>query len=200
MPPSKKNPANKPVLFGQTTSDTEQFHEGDSLAWENFTPSWVPGYDEHVKANTIEGNRHLSRSQKDTLLQQLGAAPKQLTARVAWVRARGVDGGRSYNASIDQSGWRRKGYRPATTADLEQHGFQLPPTAHVDVDGTIRREDCDLWIVDESRARAFDRMHAEYNAQFHALGPIDTRDSDVPYIGVEAEERRNAIDLTELKE
>lgn len=197
---SKKNPAEKPLVFAGSTTDSQQLHEGDEFAWEHFTPAWVPGYDEHVKANEIARNPRLTRGQKEKLLQDLGAAPKELSARVAWVRARGADGGRSYNASIDQASWRRKGYRPATVEDLAQHQLVLPPTAHVDTDGTIRRVDCDLWIVDESKARAFDRMHAQMNADFHSLKAAETQDGEVPYIDVLEEERRNAIDLTSLQE
>lgn len=195
-----RDPASKPLLFGTTKSDTETFHESNAYAWEHMSPGWVPGYDEHIKANAIAANPHLSRARKEQMLADLGAAPKQLSARVAWVRTRGVDGSRSYNASIDQSAWRRKGYRPASLDDLTAAGFSIPDTAHLEADGSVRREDCDLWIVDESRARAFDKAQAEFNADFHAFRPAETRDSDVPYIDVLEEHRESITDLSTLQD
>lgn len=179
------NEKKKPLLWAQETSDSEQLHEADAYAWENFTPGWVPGYDEVVKANTIAGNPTLSRQMKEHYYKQLGTGPRALPGRLKWVRVAGVDGARSYNASVDLAEWRRQGYRPATLAVLEEAGMRLPPTAYVDVDGTIRREDTALWFVDEARAQANDRKRDQYNAEFHSIRARETGNSEVPFIEVE---------------
>jgi hypothetical protein len=190
----------KPTLWGSPVTENDRNHAADEYAWEHFTPAWVPGYDEYIKANEIEGNRMLSRAMKDKLLKDLGVRPKKLPIRVTWVRVAAPDGGRSYNASIDLAAWRRQGYRPATLEILHAAGMQLPPTAYVDSDGTIRREDVALWFVDEERAAANDRSQARYNAEFHALKPAATGNPESPYINVEEHSSHRQLTLSEIKE
>lgn len=190
----------KPTLWGDTVTENERNHYLDEFAWTHFTPGWVPGYDEYVKANEIEGNRTLTRAAKDKLLKDLGVQPKKLPIRVTWVRVAAPDGGRSYNAQIDLASWRRRGYRPANLAILEAAGMKLPPTAFVDADGTIRREDTALWFVDEERAAAYDRAKARSDAEFHAVKGAETGNPEVPFINVEEHASHRQLTLSQIKE
>lgn len=192
--------AKKPTLWGDATTSNERAHLADGFAYEHMTPSWVPGYDEFIKANEIEGNRTLSRTMKDKLLRDLGARPKKLAIHPTWVRVSAPDGGRSYNASVDLGSWRRLGYRPATLEVLETAGMSLPPTAYVDADGTIRREDTALWYVDAERHAANEAAQARFNADFHALKPAETGNPESPYIEVAEHASHRNLTLSQIKE
>lgn len=190
----------KPVLWGNAQNDSVQLHEADDYAWDNFTPGYVPGYDEVVKANEVANNRSLSQTAREKLYTQLRAQPRALPVEFHWVRVAGIDGGRSYNASVDLATWRRQGYRPATMQVLEEHGFKMPPTAHEEADGTIRREDVALWYVDAERARRNKIEQARFNADFHAVRNVETGNSEVPFFEVAGEEAHRGKTLTELKD
>jgi hypothetical protein len=190
----------KPLLWGANTSVNVQEHEANEFAYEHFSPAWVPGYDEHLKANEIAQNPLLTQAQKEHLFSVIGAGPKKLPIRVAWVRVTAPDGGRSYNANVDLSSWRRRGYRPANVETLTAAGMRVPDTAWIDSDGTIRREDTALWFVDEERAARGDRERDRFNAEFHALKAAPTGNAEVPYIEVEEQAQHRQLTLSEIKE
>ena len=190
----------KPVLWGNETPESVRAHTADDFAWENFTPSWVPGFDEFQKANEIAACRTMSRSAKERIYSQLGAGPKKLAIFPKWVRVTSPDGGRSYNANIDLTSWRRLGYRPATVEILEAAGMRLPDTAYVDADGTIRCEDTALWYVDAERHERNRRERARFNAEFHAFKDIETGDPESPFIEVEEHEHHKQLTLAQVKD
>lgn len=172
--------AKKPLLFGVQTNDSEVKHFADEYAYENFDPSYVPGYGEQQKANDIATSQQLTTAQKAAYYQRYGKQPGQMPAELMWVRVSGVNGAHSTNAAITATEYRRKGYRQATVADLEKHGWGMPPTAHVEADGSIRREDVALWIVDGERARYNAAEQAAINAEFHALKPSEGHGTSTP--------------------
>jgi hypothetical protein len=195
-----KNPSEKPVLWGNNTTDSAQIHEEDNYAWEHFTPGYTPGYSEVVKVNQLAQSTVLTTAQKEKLYKELRARPRELPMRLKWVRVSGPDGGRSYNANVDLATWRRLGYRPCTIDVLTNAGMKVPPTAHVETDGTIRREDVALWYVDAARARRNEIEQARINADFHSMRPIETGNSEVPVIDVEDHASHRQKTLTEIKD
>lgn len=187
-----KDTSKRPILWGNQTTDTEAVAgiEGTFL-FEERDPSYVPGHGEIVMANDI-AKGHLPEHEKRRYYERFGTGPKALPMDLAWVRVSGVDGNRSYNADISAADWRRKGYRPATLDDLKKQGWEVPPTAHVEADGTIRREDVALWIVDGDRARALEAYQARVNAEFHAIQAREAHDGTPISV---AEERREILNL-----
>lgn len=164
-----KDTSKKPILWGTATTDTEAVAgiEGTFL-YEERDPSYVPGHGEIVMANDI-AKGDLPESEKQKYYARFGASPQQLPADLCWVRTTGINGARSYTADVSAAEYRRLGYRPCKVEDLESLGWGIPPTAHVEADGTIRREDTALWIIDGARARALEQYRARVNAEFHAV-------------------------------
>ena len=164
--------AGKPLVLPQDLPDTIRASMADAFLWEERTPDYVPGHAELVMANEISANRRLSTEEKEKHFQRLGTRGGPLPAELGWVRILGVNGGYSASASIDAAEWKRKGYKPAREEDLKRLGWKLPPAAHVEPDGTIRREDTALWIVDGDLARLHERRRLE--AARDSDKPVDT--------------------------
>ena len=80
----------------------------------------------------------------------------------------------------------RDGYRPATVDDLRSVGFGLPVAGEVLPDGSIRREDTRLYIVDGDKARELEKEANE------AAGDTPEREESHPgdiWTAVEDRER-----------
>lgn len=163
----------KPVLWGTEETETDRDFMADMRISEEFDPSYIPGYSEIAKANDLAAS-NAADSVKRHYYKQIGAAPRELPYQMAWVRVRGVDGERSPNADVGASEWRRRGYRPLPAAELqpggslyEHFGWRMPPAAHVSADGTICREDTQLWAIDGARANALEQARLAYTKEFH---------------------------------
>lgn len=184
--------ARKPLIFPTTETDSIRETMNSPFLYEIGDPSYIPGYGDTIRANDIQNGR-LSREEKETLYQQVGAAPGVLPVDFKWVRVSAPGGGQSYSADVDAAEYRRRGYRPCKVADFarltELYGYQLPPAARIAEDGSIRREDTELFFVDGDRARAYDAWIAQQNELLEKPADVAGRDSHVR-INVEEEKRR----------
>lgn len=156
-----KQKREKPLLFGKESSAQDEVlvrleaGEFDDTIKPFYDASSVPGHAELTLANDMdEGD--LPEHVKESYYKRFGTGPKPLPAELRWVRTHGPDGGRSHNADVAKMRDLREGYRPATVDDLRRAGYGNPITGQVLPDGTIRREDTTLFIVDGERARQLD--------------------------------------------
>ena len=139
----------KPLLFGDKTFDAERLDDV-AFAEDNWDYSYVPGYSEQRRENELL----VKDGKKATPIDKL-----------YWARVGGVDGGTpDYRQRV---GTQRLGYRACTVEDLKERGWAFPPAAYEAADGTIRRDDLALAIVDNARAEK-NRVRQEHiNAEFH---------------------------------
>ena len=126
----------KPLLFGDATLDADRIEEiraQDDIGWDR---SYVPGYSETRRANELR-----VRDGKKPIPQD----------RLQWIRLNHTDG--KEMGDRDMLGWAMQGYQFITMAELEARGFGMPPTAYIDTQGRIRREDLALAFVDNTQAQ-----------------------------------------------
>lgn len=196
----------KPLLFGDTEAAVEA--QAQYAFEREETPDYIPGYTEQIQANAVNDARGSSgmatTARKEHYFKQFGVAPKELPVKLTWVRALGLDGAVNSNVRVQQSEYRKRGYRPATEEDLKTHGYGLPPTAEVAADGSIRRNDVALWVVDGEQAKAYDRFVARKNAEFHSMEnalqtSVDRHGMSETELRVISNERETVTDLSSLR-
>lgn len=124
----------KPLLFGDKTFDGDRIDEIRKVddMWDR---SYVPGYGE--------------RRRENEWLVRDGKKPVP-TIRLQWIRIGHVDGREV--GDRDMLEWAMNGYQFITKEELKQNGYGMPPTAYVDSQGRIRREDLALAFIDEEQA------------------------------------------------
>lgn len=146
---------NKPLLFGDARIEATAIEDIERFEDQGFDWSYVPGYSEQRIMN-----EHAVRD---------GHKPMPLD-RLYWARVARTDGSDvDYREAVNTA---RLGYRACTIEDLKERGWGMPPAAHVAEDGTIRRQDVALAIVDEDRARR-NRVRQEHaNAEFEGRDPM----------------------------
>lgn len=168
----------KPLLWGDTTLDAKRIEEMRAIeaAWDR---AYVPGYSEARRDNEL--------AVRD------GKRPRTIP-RLQWVRVGHLDAKDVGNK--DMLEWAFLGYRFVEEKDLKEWGFGMPPAAHVDASGKIRREDAALAYVDaEQHARNVARQ-AQVNAEFHAQAEEPRRGERGADIEVSSTVRRLA-DISE---
>ena len=139
----------KPLLFGSATIEATAIEDIEKFESQNFDWSYVPGYSEQRRLNE-QAVKH-------------GAKPVPLD-RLYWARVSRTDGSNvDYREAVTIS---RLGYRACTIDDLRERGWGMPPAAHVAPDGSIRREDVALAIVDSDRAEKNSRRQRADTASF----------------------------------
>lgn len=137
----------KPLLFGDPTLDASRIESIRRLddTWDR---SYVPGYSEARRANEW--------AVRD------GKKPIPMD-RLQWIRIGHTDGREI--GDRDMLEWALNGYQFITESELKSRGWGMPPTAFVDSQGRIRREDLALAFVDEAQARKnVERRNALANA------------------------------------
>jgi hypothetical protein len=152
----------KPLLFADERTDAERFdprlHRG------HLDPSRIPGYSEIVQANDIAKaddlifrERNAGRT-KEHFYKQIGASPQPLPVEFMWLRVSGPRGLESPSAMRDLDRYEHaEGFRLASRADLENHGYGFPPAAREAEDGTIRRgPDVALYVRSGEVARMWE--------------------------------------------
>lgn len=145
----------KPLLFGSNQLDAAALEDIEKFEEENFDYSYVPGYSEQRRLNELA----VRDGHKATPMDKL-----------YWARVSRTDGSDvDYRDAVTVS---RLGYRACTIDDLKERGWGMPPAAVVAPDGTIRREDTALAIVDSDRAKKNqvrqDRINAEFEGRNEA--------------------------------
>lgn len=146
---AKEPQAQKPLLFGNAMFEAAALEDIEKFEDENFDWSYVPGYSEQRRMNELRVRD--------------GKKPIPMD-KLYWPRASRVDGTNvDYREAVTVS---RLGYRACTVDDLKERGWGMPPAGHVAPDGTIRREDTVLAIVDSERAAKNLRKQQESNAAF----------------------------------
>lgn len=174
MSDNETKKASKPLLFADERTDAERFdprlHRG------HLDPSRIPGYSEIVQANDIAKaddlvfrDRNKGRTKED-LYHQIGASPQPLPVEFAWLQVSGPRGLESPTAMRHLDHYEHaEGFRLATRADLENHGFGFPPAAREAEDGTIRRgPDVALYVRSGEVARMWEA--AKFADQAHFAG------------------------------
>lgn len=130
---------------------------------DSYDPYYIPGYTEIMKANEIEAaDPHVWHERygktnitKESVLKGIGANPRPLPVNFVPLRAAGADGANNANVNRDLMPYSRWGYRPAKwPEDFTQHGFGQPPGYTVRHDGTLHRDDLQLFVVDGRAERA----------------------------------------------
>jgi len=136
----------KPLMVGDAIFDAERIesYRNVEASWDR---SYVPGYGEKRRENELR-----VRSGKKAIPMP----------RLQWLRV-----SRLGNEDVDRKDmleWALLGYRFVNEEDLESLGFEMPPTAHVDAGGLIRREDLALAFVDAEQAARNAERQAAINA------------------------------------
>lgn len=139
----------KPLLLGDAAFDAERIDELERTQahWDN---SYVPGYGELRRDNELriaKGQRPIEHD------------------RLQWIRVGRPNGEDVHNN--DMLTWHMMGYQFATAKDLSDRGWGMPPTAHVDAGGRIRRDDLALALVPAAIAKRNADRQAAINAEFH---------------------------------
>ena len=148
------NIKSKPLLFGNAKLDATAIEDIEKFQDQGFDWSYVPGYGEQRILN-----EHAVRD---------GQRPVPID-NLYWVRVSRTDGSNvDYREAVNVS---RLGYRACTIDDLRERGWGMPPSAHVAADGTIRREDVALAIVDSDRAGKNKKRQQAINAEFEGKNP-----------------------------
>lgn len=133
----------KPLLFGDATFDSDRIDEIRRID-DQWDRAYIPGYAEAVRANEW--------AVRD------GKKPIPL-GHMQWIRIGHVDGREV--GDRDMLEWAMQGYTFITTDELKKLGYGMPPTAFVDSQGRIRREDLALGYVDAAqRAKNIERIRA----------------------------------------
>lgn len=151
----------KPLVFVDNPFDDERTDavEGYAGDWDN---SYVPGYSEARREN------ELRRAQgKDDV-----PIPK-----LYWARVSTGDG--SFLGESDEGMMQtlQLGYVATGKDDLESMGFGMPPQAHVDENGLIRRGDAALFHISAERAernreRKRNKSRRELNKNVGSSGAV----------------------------
>ena len=161
----------KPLLFGDATLDADRIEEiraQDDIGWDR---SYVPGYSEVRRANELrvrDGKRPVEQD------------------RLQWIRLNTSDG--KEVGDRDMLGWALTGYQFITVQEMKDRGFGMPPTAYVDTQGRIRREDLALAFVDYAQSRKNIDREAVTRAAFQAEKPTLDRPE------IKWEEHRDEVD------
>ena len=186
----------KPLLFGTTYADEIERLAALGETMEN-DAGYIPGYSEQVRANeiakidpTIENfttSRHIKTKEglnlRDHYLKKYGD-PRPLPVRFKWVRVEDMRGDEGApNVRKDLLPYLKDGYKIATQDDLNAHSYGMPPAANVAADGTIRRGDVALMVVDAEGAARADARKARENAE---------RENGSAYPGISVERERQS--------
>ena len=171
--------AKKPLLYGDGVLDAQQLEDIAKFEDDGFDYSYVPGYSEARRRN-----EHAVRD---------GRKPIPMD-KLYWARSSRPDGSNvDYREAVTVS---RLGYRACTLDDLRERGWGMPPAAHVAADGSIRREDTVLAIVDNDIARRNQRRQQENTAAFEGRNDAP----DLPAGESHFEKRGAGVSLADAKE
>lgn len=182
----------KPLLFPTTETDSVRVVMDTPFLYEERDSTYIPGYTEEQMANDVKNGR-LSKEEKEKLYEQIGKRPIDSPVSFKWVRTTAPGGGPSHRADIEASEFLRQGYRRVTKAEFDkfsaEYGYALPPAGRIAEDGSICREDTQLWVSSGDQARAILAYQHAKAAEAENPKPIAGRESAVK-IGVVEEKRR----------
>ena len=182
----------KPLLFPTSETDSVRVVMEQPFLYEERDSTYIPGYTEEQMAADVK-NGKLSREEKEKLYEQIGKEPIDSPVSFKWVRTTAPGGGPSHRADIDASEFLRQGYRRVTVAEFDkmaaQYGYGRPPAARIAEDGSICREDTQLWVSNGDQARAILAYQHAKAAEAENPRPVAGRESAVK-IGVVEEKRR----------
>jgi hypothetical protein len=136
------------MVFGDMVFDADKMEEmrDSRRRWD---AAYVPGYSEERQNNEIAAAK---------------GKPQVEIDRLQWMRVAKLDG--KETDLRDRGEFARLGYQYCTEEDLVERGWSLPPTAYIAPDGTIRREDSALMIVDKKLARRNREEQEEEKLEF----------------------------------
>jgi hypothetical protein len=178
--------AKKPVILpdyrAESQDEIEALIARNRQLEDSFDPMYIPGYTEIQKANAIAEvddlvwrETHPGVSKEDEY-RKLGTHPQPLPVHFQAVRVAGMDGTHNANVSRDKAEYDRWGYEPAKYPEhFQPHGFGQPVFYTVQADGTLRREDLQLYVVDARAARARELSIARRTAE---LENPESKDGD----------------------
>jgi len=163
----------KPVILGDYDLHKEDTEAFDFSAYFDKAqdPSYIPGYSEQVQANEIGAvpenvwyEQHKDTGiTKESQYKLIGKHPAPLPVEYMWLRTQDVSGLPSASVARGLMEYADRKYRVARWPnDLEPYGFGQPPAGHLEADGTIRRDDVTLYVVDGRAATAFRKAQQEY--------------------------------------
>lgn len=189
----------KPLLFGTTYAEDIERLTAVNEIMEN-DAGYIPGYSEQVRANeianidpTVENfttSKHIKingLNLRDHYIKMYGT-PKPLPVRFKWVRVEDQHGDdNTPNIRNDLLPYMKDGYKFVKTEDMEalskEYGYGMPPAGVVAPDGTIRRGDVALVVVDAEGAARADARKARENAE---------REAGSGYPGISVERNRES--------
>lgn len=154
--------AKKPLMFGDATFDAQRLDSIRELE-TNWDHSYVPGY---------------SEARRDNELRVRDGAKALPMPKLQWVRVGHVDATAVGNKDMLQ--WALMGYEFASVEDLKRFGYTMPPTAHIDAAGRIRREDVALAFVSHEQHIKNVARQKSVNDAFHSqTEPSARRDAPI---------------------
>ena len=172
----------KPVILSDYKSDTDDFGFDPSIFGETNDPYYIPGYTEQCKANDVEKAddfRFREQHQSDGITKQklydevIKCQPRALPYVFSWLRVIGIDGTANANVVRDMYEYTKRGYKKVNWHEDQErifsaNGWGMPPGAVIEADGTVRRDDLALFVVDGRAERAWEKWLAEYTASLES--------------------------------
>lgn len=168
---------------------------------DDFDPMFIDGYTQVQKANAISGADEIDWAikYKDTNIKKsdvyntIGAQPRELPLHFTAIRVTGMDGTHNANVSRDMAEYSRWGYEPAKVdIHFTPHGWKPPLGYTVQSDGTLRRDDLQLFVVDARAEKARLELLARRTAEAENPQVKLDRQSGSEFEG-SAERRRESV-------
>ena len=157
----------KPVILNdyrkEFDDEIEELIERNRQLEDDFDPMFIDGWTQVKKANAIAAvddllwaEQHRSTGlKKEDVYTTIGARPQPVPLEFQAIRVRAMDGTTNANISRDKAEYDRWKYEPAKWPDhFQPHGYGQPLGYTVHADGTLHRDDLQLFVVDARAARA----------------------------------------------
>jgi hypothetical protein len=176
---------------------------------DDFDPMYIAGYTEVLKANSIKEADSLdwaNKYEKTNLTKSkvydiIGAQPHEIPLRFTAIRVVGMDGTHNANVSRDLAEYTRWGYKPATVQDhFRPHGFTPPLGYTVQTDGTLRRDDLQLFVVDARAEKARLELLARRAQEAEAPSVKLEKETRMEFEGTTERRRESVTYDTDFKE
>lgn len=176
---------------------------------DDFDPMFIDGYTQALKANEIAAADPLDWANKNKetgitkkkVYNTIGSQPREVPVRFQAIRVIGMNGTHNANVSRDMAEYTRWGYRPAKyPEDFQPHGFGQPLGYTVQSDGTLRRDDLQLFVVDARAEHARLELLARRAAEAENPDVKRERDSGVEFEGSTERRRETVTYDTDLEE
>lgn len=193
----------------QTDDEVEALIAKNRQLEDSFDPMFIDGYTQVMQANAIAAADNLDWANKyektgitkRSVYETIQAQPHELPLHFTAIRVSGMDGTHNANVSRDMAEYTRWGYEPAKVeVHFTPNGWKPPLGYTVQSDGTLRRDDLQLFVVDARAEKARLELLARRAAEAESPAVKLERQSNVEFEGTSERRRESVTYDTDLKE